>query len=103
MPSRLADRLSAARHRRFVGRTSEREVFQSALAATEFPFQVLYIFGPGGVGKSTLLREFVSLTEQAGLTAIYLDARNVEPSPESFFNALRLAAGNPPAKTPPHP
>lgn len=35
MSSYLAERLSAERHRRFVGRTRERERFQSAIAAPE--------------------------------------------------------------------
>ena len=93
MSVRLADRLSAARHRQFVGREAEQALFQSALAAAELPLHVLYVFGPGGVGKTTLLREFVRLCDQAQTPAIYLDARNVEPSPDSFLHALRLAMG----------
>ena len=91
MPSRLADRLKAARRQRFVGRSDEREIFQSALSSTETPFQLLYIFGPGGIGKTTLLREFTSMAAQAQVPAQSLDARNIEPTPESFYNALRLA------------
>src|SRR5574337_922455 len=91
MTTRLSDRLSAARHRRFVGRAAERELFRSALAAPEFPFHVLHLFGPGGVGKTTLLGEFAVLCEQAGATAYYLDGRNVEPSPDGFNTALRAA------------
>jgi hypothetical protein len=48
-PSRLADRLAAAQHGRFVGREVELELFRSALLADEFPFAVLHIYGPGGV------------------------------------------------------
>src|SRR5437764_7443569 len=76
MSVRLADRLSAARHRQLVGREAEQALFQSALAAAELPLHVLYVFGPGGVGKTTLLREFVRLCDQAQAPAIYLDARN---------------------------
>ncbi|MDQ3931134.1 MAG: ATP-binding protein, partial [Chloroflexota bacterium] len=57
MTSRLADRLVAARRRRFVGRENERELFRSALAAPELPFVLLHVYGPGGVGKTTLLKE----------------------------------------------
>jgi energy-coupling factor transporter ATP-binding protein EcfA2 len=100
MASRLIDRLSEVRHLQFVGRNAERELFQSALAAAELPFLVLYVFGPGGVGKTTLLSEFAYLCEQAQAAAIYVDGRNVEPSPESFLNALRLAMDLTPPASP---
>jgi chromosomal replication initiation ATPase DnaA len=70
MPSRLESRLKTERHRRFVGRVTERELFRSAVAAAELPFNVLYVFGPGGVGKTTLLGEFMHLCNQAGTPAI---------------------------------
>src|SRR3989304_3849451 len=91
MPTLLSDRLNAARRLWFVGRDDERALFQSALAGSEPPFQVLYVYGPGGVGKTTLLGEFASLCNEARFDPIQIDARNVEPSPESFMAALRLA------------
>ena len=88
---RLADRLSVARHRRFVGRTTERAQFQAALTAPELPFQILYVHGPGGVGKTTLLGEFAFLCSQVGISAIRVDCRSVDPSPDAFLGALRGA------------
>jgi GTPase SAR1 family protein len=85
--SPLAERLNTARRRRFVGRSSECALVQAALEATELPFYVLYVFGPGGVGKTSLLQEFMQLSEQAGIPALYLDARNIEPTAESFGRA----------------
>ncbi len=93
MISSLADRLSAARHRQFVGRSAELALFQSALIAPELPFQLIYIFGPGGIGKTTLLREYMLAAEPAHVPAYYLDARNIDPAPESFLNALRATLG----------
>ena len=94
MSTRLANHLSAARHSLFVGRASEQELFASALTATELPFFVLYIYGPGGVGKTTLLREFASIAAEAeGCALYYLDARNLEPSPEVFREGLRQTMG----------
>ena len=89
MSARLADRLQAARQRQFVGRTSELVLFQSALAAPELPFAVLFIFGPGGVGKTALLGEFAAYCTQLRMPIARVDARMVEPSPAAFLDALR--------------
>jgi hypothetical protein len=89
MAGSLMDRLVAARRQRFVGRAVERELFCSALRAEELPFVVFYLFGPGGVGKSTLLREFAALAGQHGASAVYLDSRNIDPAPETFLSALQ--------------
>jgi MoxR-like ATPase len=84
MTSDLAGRLDSERHRRFVGWVAERDLFRSALTAAELPFNVLYVFGPGGVGKTTLIREFARLCKEAGIPASYVDARNLEPSPDAM-------------------
>lgn len=93
MTSHLFDRLGFERHRKFVGRVPERELFSVAISADELPFNVLHVFGAGGVGKTSLLREFEYLCEQAGVEAVYVDGRNVEPSPGSFSEALSEVAG----------
>jgi hypothetical protein len=98
MSSRLADRLIAARKRFIVGRASELATFQSALYAEELPFQLLYIYGPGGIGKTTLLNEFHQACREAQVPAYSIDARNIEPSPEALVSALQLVMGiEPPA------
>ena len=98
MASRLAERLNGTRHSRFVGLADERAVFRSILAAAEVPFFMLYIFGSSGVGKTALLREFVYMCKQTHTPAIYIDGRDVEPSPERFINTLQLALNlTPPA------
>ncbi|RIK46741.1 MAG: AAA family ATPase [Chloroflexi bacterium] len=87
-PPRLADRLDAVRRGRFVGRAAEIAEFRAALLAAEPPFAVLQVYGPGGVGKSSLLREFARAASAAGRLVIELDGRNVEPSPAGFEQAL---------------
>lgn len=98
--SRLADRLSAARRRRFIGRAAEQALFHSALLADELPFFLLYVYGPGGVGKTSLLYQFNQLAEQVGVNVVLLDARNLEPTADSFLTGLNLALGNDPATVP---
>jgi hypothetical protein len=93
MSPSLADRLIEARHARFVGRDGELSVFESALRAETLPFFILHIFGPGGVGKSTLLQEFALLSQQYGARPVYLDARHIDLSPDSFVKALSASLG----------
>ncbi|MGE5378568.1 MAG: AAA family ATPase, partial [Bacteroidota bacterium] len=88
MSPSLADRLTQARHNRFVGRDGELAVFESALRAENLPFNILHIFGPGGVGKTTLLQEYTLVSERSGARPIYLDARNIDLSPDAFVKLL---------------
>ena len=103
MPTLLADRLLRAAHDRFVGREEPRSLFQEALTADEPPFFVLYAFGPGGVGKTALLREFRYMCREQEVPETYLDARMIEPNPEAFLAALgvalRLSPGEDPLAT----
>ncbi|HZM24283.1 MAG TPA: hypothetical protein VFC02_21240, partial [Anaerolineales bacterium] len=89
----MADRLVEARHARFVGRDGETSVFESALRAESLPFFILHIFGPGGVGKSTLVQEFALLSTKHGARPVYLDARHIDLSPDSFIKALGTSIG----------
>lgn len=97
---RLADRLSAARHRQFVGRTPELDLFKSALTADDVPFLILHVFGPGGVGKTTLLGEFASACAAAGVPAWRIDGRNIDSVPESFMATLGATMGALPPQSP---
>lgn len=94
MPSSFADHLRAARHGYFVGREDERVLFRAVLEAEELPFHVLYVHGPGGVGKTALLREFLHLCEETDMPAHYLDARDVEPTAAAFMQAVQEGAGS---------
>jgi hypothetical protein len=89
--ARLAERLAAARQQRFVGRDDERAHFRAALGETGSPVVVLYVYGPGGVGKTALLAEFARIAGERGLSAVRLDARDIEASPTGFLLGLRAA------------
>lgn len=100
--ARLSDRLAAARRGRFVGREAELALFRSALEAEKPPFAVLHVYGPGGVGKTTLLHQFESLAAEHDLPVVRLDGRDVEPSPPGFLRALREARGSEVSESPSH-
>jgi hypothetical protein len=91
--STVADRLRGARRRAFVGRAAELELFRLALEAQEPPFSVLWIAGPGGVGKTTLLAALADESRAAGRTPVLVDLRAIEPSPVAFMAELERLAG----------
>ena len=100
MPNRIADRLKSERRRLFVGRTAEKELFTAALTHADPPFFVLYVYGPGGVGKTTLLHELALDARELGADATYLDLRNVEATPDAFAASLAVALGGSPQQDP---
>jgi hypothetical protein len=94
-PTLLSDRLEATRHRRFVGRLAELALFRSALLDAVPPFAVLHVFGPGGVGKTALLREYARIAAEVGRPVIQLDGRDGDASPQGFLLAAQRATGLP--------
>ncbi|MGW3150954.1 ATP-binding protein [Streptomyces sp. NPDC001177] len=91
----LGSRLVAARDRAFVGRVTERELFRSALAEASGASAVLYLHGPGGIGKSALLRQLAQEAREAGRLVVEVDGRTVPPTPEDFAAAAWMAVGEP--------
>jgi NACHT domain-containing protein len=96
----VADRLKNARRRRFVGRAAEHELFAAALATSQPPFSVLWFHGSGGVGKTALLGALAEAAADAGVAAVSLDLRAIEPSPPAFMAELARAVGLAPEVTP---
>lgn len=66
--------MAAARRRSFVGRSAELAVVSDVLAGRSHA-SVLYVHGPGGVGKTTLLRQIGATTEAAGRRVHRVDGR----------------------------
>ncbi len=89
----LSERLEQARRQRFVGRAAELDLFRQALSEEDLPFYVLHIFGPGGVGKTTLLREYAHLARETEALVVLLDGRHLEATPDDFLGALAQALG----------
>jgi hypothetical protein len=93
MSPRLADQLRSARQFSIVGREAEKQLFRSALIAPDPPFYLLCIYGPGGVGKSTLMRELSAIAAELQVPQVYIDSRNLEATPTSFYHALMEGLG----------
>lgn len=87
MTSSLLNRLMAARHDRFVGRGAEQAAFQAAIQAERLPFNVLYLYAPGGFGKTTLLLEMARFSREQSIPTFVLDARHIEPTPAALSSA----------------
>lgn len=91
----LGGQLIAARERAFVGRSAEQALFRSALAGDPGAAPVLYLHGPGGIGKSALLRRFAQEARGAGRLVVEVDGRTVSPTPEGFTEAAAKAVAEP--------
>jgi hypothetical protein len=95
LPKTVADRLRGARRGWFFGREAEIELFRQAATAAEPPLSVLWVFGPGGVGKTTLLGALADEAVELGHRPVQIDLRAIEPSPPAFLAELARAYGAP--------
>jgi len=77
--STLAARMDQEDERRFVGRTHELALVDEVLAGRS-PTNVLVVHGPGGIGKSTLLRQVRRQAERAGWETRAIDGRDGLPT-----------------------
>ena len=87
MPATLAERLAWRDEQHFVGREPELEFFDS-LFVEEPTHQVVLVHGPGGIGKSTLLREVARRAEKRGYRPTLVEGRELAPVPGEIENAL---------------
>ncbi|MCC6790397.1 MAG: ATP-binding protein [Thermomicrobiales bacterium] len=76
-----------------MGRLSELAAFRAALTSNEPPYVVFHVHGPGGVGKTALLREFARIGDECGRSVVHLDGRNVDPTPVGLLLAIRQELG----------
>ncbi|MFI5980073.1 AAA family ATPase [Streptomyces sp. NPDC051555] len=83
----MGERLSRARVRAFIGRDEELGRFEDALGGDPHAPFAFYVYGPGGIGKSTLLRCLTDRARAAGRPLVELDGRFVERDPAHFERA----------------
>ena len=81
--ARLAERDSAT----FVGREAELAFLERHLG-DDSPVSIVFVHGPGGIGKSTLLRELVRRAERRGFVPRWVEGRDVPPVPDAIEDAL---------------
>jgi hypothetical protein len=91
----LARRLAAARDGALVGRESERAVLDRMLSGARDAPLVAYLHGPGGIGKSTLLRYAARQAENAGRRVVHVDGRFLDADPRRIEEAAALACVEP--------
>lgn len=89
----VAELLSAARRRSFVGREREIEIFERLLDAPAPDCVLLNVYGPGGQGKTTLVKHCIDLCGKRKIGHALIDAREVEPHPAAFMEAVRASLG----------
>jgi hypothetical protein len=90
--SNLAARLAARDEQRFVGRERELAFFESLLT-DDPPAHVVLVHGPGGIGKSTLLREVGRRGARLGWTTRLVEGRDLAPVPGEIESALGDVTG----------
>jgi AAA ATPase domain len=88
-PTTLGEVLAARRRGWLVGRSAEIELVRAAVDQTgDSPLSVLHLYGPGGIGKTTLLDAFADLAVDAGAAVVRLDGRDLDPSPVGVADAV---------------
>jgi hypothetical protein len=71
----------------FVGRAPELAYFDDVLAGRNDD-RVVHVIGPGGIGKSALLREVARRAAERRFETIWVDGRDVPPFPTAIAEAL---------------
>ncbi|MEU4562173.1 ATP-binding protein [Actinoplanes sp. NPDC023936] len=81
----------SAPHSGFVGRQEQLLLFRRALSRSGPAPAVLFLHGPGGIGKSSLLRRFAEEARAAGYVTVSIDCGDVDGSPAGFEAMARRA------------
>lgn len=87
MCAKLSEFLDSERKSAFVGREAELQLFQSMIKK-ELAYLLLYFYGPGGQGKTTLMKKCMDLCTDLSIPFIHIDGREINAHPSSFMEAL---------------
>lgn len=89
----MRDAVATLDERLFVDRVSELATFGEWLAGGPSDPSILDVSGPGGMGKSTLLRAFGRAAEAAGWRVVLVDGGGFKPTPAQLSLAITGARG----------
>jgi hypothetical protein len=78
---KISDRITSSRSEQFVGRANELAIFGRMVSGEDKSACLLHVFGPAGVGKTTLLREFQRRCGDA--PTFWMDGRDMTPTTEA--------------------
>jgi len=87
MSKTISDRLAQASKTSFVGRKEEFDLLLNSLESEDLPFQIAFIHGMGGIGKTHLAKALINSLNKE-IQVILLDCRNIEPTPKGFLTAF---------------
>lgn len=90
MARKLAEILQNARQQYFTGREKELQLFKSMIQAPQLPAFLLYLHGPGGQGKTTLVKTYMDICQVEGIPYLHADGRDINASPSHFISSLQL-------------
>jgi len=85
-PGTLGATFRAARASAFVGREEEQSRFRAALERTAPA--ILWVFAPGGTGKSALLRKLGEIARKQGASCVAIDLSTAEASPAAILGEI---------------
>jgi DNA-binding winged helix-turn-helix (wHTH) protein len=89
----IGDRLSAMASRRFVGRQSELALLREAISPNLPGMPLFFVYGPGGIGKTTLIEHLRAEAAVKGIVFVRIDAAGVSHAPDAMLAALANALG----------
>jgi hypothetical protein len=91
----VADRLAVARRRQLIGRDTELALAGELLTDAARQVVALFLHGPGGVGKSSLLAGIADLATAHAREVVLLDGADLEASPGGLVDAIREVVAAP--------
>lgn len=89
----IGDRLGGRARKRFVGRESELALLREAISPIQPGTPLFFVYGPGGIGKTTLIEHLRAEAAVNGVILVRIDATGVSPEPNAIMAALVNALG----------
>lgn len=88
MGGKWGDQLQRRKRSFFAGRLEEKAWFRRWLEDSERMVRILHLYGPGGMGKSSLLDEWAAIARELEAAFVVLDSRDFPQTPDGFCRKL---------------